>query len=179
MPFARPLGQPSVRASPTDPLATRRRATVRTLNPLPATSGERRSGGASRRDTRRRSSHGAVLGVPAEPGARSPHHAGSHAWRGGLVCVAISFTVGVARASHRRAIAWTANVYVEFFRVDESARPHRPTRSRFIQPRTPRAAPAAPQPPRNPLQLHVRPELALEHRPVQPLHPVAHVAVGV
>ena len=105
MPFACPLGQPSVRASPTDPLATRRRATVRTLNPLPATSGERRSGGASRRDTRRRSSHGAVLGVPAEPGARSPHHVGSHAWRGGLVCVAISFTVGVARASHRPAIA--------------------------------------------------------------------------
>ena len=34
----------------------------------------------------------------------------------GLVCVAISFTVGIARASRRRPIAWTATVYVEFFR---------------------------------------------------------------
>ena len=34
----------------------------------------------------------------------------------GLVCLSISFTVGVARTSRRRAIAWTANIYVEFFR---------------------------------------------------------------
>ena len=34
----------------------------------------------------------------------------------GLVCVVISFTFGIARTSRRRVIAWSANVYVEFFR---------------------------------------------------------------
>ena len=34
----------------------------------------------------------------------------------GLVCVAISFILGIARTSQRRIIAWSANVYVEFFR---------------------------------------------------------------
>ena len=34
----------------------------------------------------------------------------------GLVCVTISFVLGVARTSQRRVIAWSANVYVEFFR---------------------------------------------------------------
>ena len=34
----------------------------------------------------------------------------------GLVCVAISFILGIARTSQRRLIAWSANVYVEFFR---------------------------------------------------------------
>ena len=34
----------------------------------------------------------------------------------GLVCVLISFTFGVARTSRHRLIAWSANVYVEFFR---------------------------------------------------------------
>ena len=34
----------------------------------------------------------------------------------GLVCLAVSFTVGVARTARHRAIAWTANIYVEFFR---------------------------------------------------------------
>ena len=34
----------------------------------------------------------------------------------GLVCVLISFTFGTARTSRHRAIAWTANVYVEFLR---------------------------------------------------------------
>ena len=34
----------------------------------------------------------------------------------GLVCVAISFILGVARTSQRRLIAWSANIYVEFFR---------------------------------------------------------------
>ena len=34
----------------------------------------------------------------------------------GLVCVAISFILGIARTSRRRLIAWSANVYVEFFR---------------------------------------------------------------
>ena len=34
----------------------------------------------------------------------------------GLVCVLISFTFGIARTSPRRLIAWSANVYVEFFR---------------------------------------------------------------
>jgi len=34
----------------------------------------------------------------------------------GLVCVALSFTLGIARTSRKRTIAWTANIYVEFFR---------------------------------------------------------------
>lgn len=34
----------------------------------------------------------------------------------GLVCVAISFILGIARTSQQRIIAWSANVYVEFFR---------------------------------------------------------------
>ena len=34
----------------------------------------------------------------------------------GLVCVVISFILGIARTSKRRAIAWSANIYVEFFR---------------------------------------------------------------
>lgn len=34
----------------------------------------------------------------------------------GLVCVAISFILGIARTSERRLIAWSANIYVEFFR---------------------------------------------------------------
>ena len=34
----------------------------------------------------------------------------------GLVCVAISFILGIARTSQRRIVAWSANVYVEFFR---------------------------------------------------------------
>ena len=34
----------------------------------------------------------------------------------GLVCLAISLTIGIAKTSRRRTIAWTANIYVEFFR---------------------------------------------------------------
>ena len=34
----------------------------------------------------------------------------------GLLCLVIAFTFGVARTSQRRVIAWSANVYVEFFR---------------------------------------------------------------
>ena len=34
----------------------------------------------------------------------------------GLVCVVVSFTFGIARTSRRRLIAWSANIYVEFFR---------------------------------------------------------------
>ena len=34
----------------------------------------------------------------------------------GLVCVAISLSFGIARTSRHRAIAWSANIYVEFFR---------------------------------------------------------------